>query len=142
MATPKTILITGATGKQGGATIRALLDQKHTPVKVIAVTRSKDSAGARALAARPNVSVIQGNLDDCDAIFKQAGDVWGVFSVQVPSNSDAKAEERQGKALIDAAAANGVKFFVYVDGRPFHALLLATLSRCDDSNGWTSYPWG
>lgn len=114
MSAPKrTILVTGATGKQGGSLIRSLSSDADSPFNVIAVTRDPLSHGAQRLANNPNVSVIQGNLSDPYAIFGRAGpNIWGVFSVQV--NSDA--EEAEGKGLIDAAIKNGVKYFVYSSG--------------------------
>ncbi|RAO71716.1 uncharacterized protein BHQ10_007728 [Talaromyces amestolkiae] len=120
MATTRTILVTGATGKQGSALIDALLaaDNTNTPIHIIAVTRDTTSGSAKALACRPNVSVIAGDLADPDAIFDQASTisenqgVWGVFGVQINSPF----EEQQGKALITTAAARGVGHFVYASG--------------------------
>ncbi|MCJ1404591.1 hypothetical protein MMC11_007817 [Xylographa trunciseda] len=113
MSSTKTILITGATGKQGGAVIANLLAAHSSqPIHIIAVTRSKASKSAQSLAAKPNVSLVEGDLDDCPAIFRQAGPVWGVFSVQLGTD----AEESQGKAMVDAAIANGVRHFVYTSG--------------------------
>lgn len=115
----KAILITGATGKQGGATINALIAggalNNHT---LLAVTRDATSASAKKLADK-GVVPVQGDLSDCPALFKSAKlalsglkqdtQIWGVFSVQVIG----KQEETQGKAMIDAAVANQVPFFVY-----------------------------
>ncbi|MCJ1420581.1 hypothetical protein MMC32_006939 [Xylographa parallela] len=113
MSSPRTILITGATGKQGGAVIATLLAARSSqPLHIIGVTRSKASQGAQSLAKKPNVSLVEGDLGNPTAIFQQAGPVWGVFSVQL--NTDA--EETQGKALIDAAVAHGVRHFVYTSG--------------------------
>ncbi|KAK9371516.1 uncharacterized protein V1513DRAFT_455489 [Lipomyces chichibuensis] len=120
MAT-KTVLITGATGKQGGATLSALLALPDSPFgKLLALTRNPNSEAAKALAAKSSsvVSVIRGDLDDPDAIFASAGGhgaVWGVFSVQpaIGGGANWKTEERQGKALIDAAVKYGVSHFVY-----------------------------
>ncbi|KAK9384663.1 hypothetical protein V1515DRAFT_610804 [Lipomyces mesembrius] len=120
MAT-KTALITGATGKQGGATLSALLALPDLPFeKLLALTRNPDSETAKELAAKsPSVvSVIRGDLDDPNGIFASAGGhgaVWGVFSVQQVMGGGAnwKTEERQGKALIDAAVKYGVSHFVY-----------------------------
>lgn len=106
----KTILVTGATGKQGGAVIDNLLAAgSGSSPHIIAVTRDATTSTAQKLASIPNVTVISGDLSDPDAIFQKAGAVWGVFSVQI--NSDA--EERQGKALVDAAVLHGVQHFVY-----------------------------
>ncbi|KAJ5159238.1 uncharacterized protein N7500_008889 [Penicillium coprophilum] len=115
--TMTTILITGATGKQGGAVIKSLLE-KSGPVNILAVTRDTNSTAAKNLAqSSANITLIQGNLDDPAAIFENvkrqsATPVWGVFSVQTanPRNDD---ERRQGIALIDESIKQGVRYFVY-----------------------------
>jgi len=107
------ILVTGATGKQGGALINALVaSPPKPPFHLVALTRKASAPKAQALAKIPNVSVLEGDLDDCDAIFKGQEPFHGVFGVTTPFKSEA-IEERQGKALVDAAAANGVKHFVF-----------------------------
>lgn len=85
----QSILVTGATGKQGGALVNALLGWK-ADFQILAVTRDANSASAKRLAAKSsNIVLIQGNLDDAEDIFKQAekkatgGSIWGVYSVQV-----------------------------------------------------------
>ena len=112
MSASRRILIAGATGKQGGAVLRALQKiQPNPPFSILALTRNAESTSAKRLATEPNVSVIQGDLADCPAIFKRVdGPVWAVFSVQLPW---AKTEEPQGKALVDAAVTAGVQHFVY-----------------------------
>ncbi|KAK8065677.1 transcription factor SEF1 [Apiospora hydei] len=106
MSSTQTILVTGATGKQGGALIDHLLaSPRASRFDIVAVTRDIQSSRAQKLSSR-------GDLTNPDAIFEAAGPVWGVYSVQV--NSDA--EESQGKALIDAAILHGAKHFVYSSG--------------------------
>lgn len=88
----KVILVTGATGKQGSATIDALIaDGALNTHTLIAVTRNTESGSAKRLAGR-GVQLVQGDLNDIPAIFASAkkalggGDgakIWGVFSVQV-----------------------------------------------------------
>ncbi|KAK3387385.1 hypothetical protein B0H63DRAFT_412569 [Podospora didyma] len=114
MSTPrKTILVTGATGKQGGALIQHLLLAHDTAAfNIIAVTRDIRSPRALKLGAHFNVSVVSGDMDDPETIFQKIGQVWGVYSVQVNSDD----EEAQGKALIDAAVAHDVRHFVYSSG--------------------------
>lgn len=117
---PKTILVTGATGNQGSGVIEALLaaneNDNKPPIKILAVTRDRASSRAQVLAANPNVSIIEGDLADPDAIFDQATVhgklVWGVFGVQINSPE----EETQGKALVTSAVARGVQHFVYASG--------------------------
>ncbi|CAM1500482.1 Fc.00g096440.m01.CDS01 [Cosmosporella sp. VM-42] len=109
----KTILVTGATGKQGGAVIENILASREAPsFKIVAVTRDIASSRAQKLASLPNVSVIEGDLSNTDDIFNKAGPVWGVYSVQINSN----VEEQQGKALVDAAVIHGAQHFVYSSG--------------------------
>ncbi|OJD36229.1 uncharacterized protein BKCO1_12000121 [Diplodia corticola] len=112
----KTLLITGATGKQGGAVIKALL-AADADFTILAVTRNPSSDSAKALEKQsPKIKVIKGDLNDPKAIFTAAGSpIWGVFSVQVPGGDGQtpETEEAQGKALIDAALAHGVQHFVY-----------------------------
>ncbi|KAJ4246052.1 hypothetical protein NW762_013797 [Fusarium torreyae] len=113
-ATPqKTLLMFGATGKQGGAVIESILASALvSSFHIIAVTRDVTSRKAEKLAANPNISVIEGDLADVDGVFNKAGPVWGVYSVQI--NSDV--EEQQGKSVVDAAVKHGVQHFVYSSG--------------------------
>jgi uncharacterized protein YbjT (DUF2867 family) len=109
----KTVLVTGATGKQGGALIQNLLAADDAAgLNIIAVTRNASNPRAIKLASHFNVSVVDGDLAEPEAIFQKVGEVWGVYSVQ--TNTDD--EERQGTAMVDAAVAHGVRHFVYSSG--------------------------
>ncbi|RAR14892.1 NAD(P)-binding protein [Stemphylium lycopersici] len=99
----RAVLITGATGKQGGAVIDALL-KANAPYEILALTRDASS----------RIKLVTGNLDAAESVFKKAKEatkapVWGVFSVQAVG----KSEETQGKALVNAALRNGVEHVVY-----------------------------
>jgi len=112
----RTIIVTGATGKQGGAVVRAL---KDTDFQILAVTRNATSPSAIKLASlSPNIKALQGDLDDAPALFAAArkltsNPIWGVYSVQAKPLGDPNVEIVQGKGMIDAAIANRVQFFVY-----------------------------
>ncbi|KAJ4116133.1 hypothetical protein NW768_011105 [Fusarium equiseti] len=116
----RTLLITGATGKQGGSAVAALL-AAQADFNILALTRDVSSPSAKKLAAKsPKITLLEGNLDDVDSIFANASKVttspiWGVFSVQTPAMNETGPiiEEKQGKDLIDAALKNNVKHFVY-----------------------------
>ncbi|KAF2138014.1 uncharacterized protein K452DRAFT_321388 [Aplosporella prunicola CBS 121167] len=115
----KNVLITGATGKQGGATITALLTT-GADFNIIAVTRNTSSVAAKALSqCSDKIKLLQGDLDEPHAFVDSAkstyGPIWGVFSVQLVAGHNAPpgTEEAQGKALVDASLAAGVKHFVY-----------------------------
>lgn len=116
------ILVCGVTGQQGCAVVNALLAcPPPYPYEILALTRNPTSAVAQALASKSkNITLLEGDLNDCSAIFSKAGErgtVYGVFSVQLPAfgqkNVPEDIEERQGIALIDAALEAGVQHFVY-----------------------------
>lgn len=104
----KVVLVTGATGQQGGATARHLLAQGWS---VRALTRDPNSPPAQTLG-EAGAEVVQGDLDDRTSLDRALSGVYGVYSMQTPYLG-VDAEERQGKALADAAKAAGVQHFVY-----------------------------
>jgi uncharacterized protein YbjT (DUF2867 family) len=104
------ILVTGATGNQGGAVVDALIDSGNWAVR--ALTRSPTGAPARALAAR-GVEVTAGDLADAESLRPALTGVHGVFSVQNSRTAGLAGEVRQGRTLIDVAASAGVRHLVY-----------------------------
>lgn len=104
----KTILVTGATGQQGGAVARQLLGDGF---KVRAMTRNPDSDAAGALRDL-GAEIVEGNFDDADSLQRALEGVDGAFSVQ-NLNNGIDAEEKWGIAFADAAKKAGVKHFVY-----------------------------
>lgn len=110
MSAPRSLLVTGATGKQGGALITALLSKPKQPFKIYALTRDSKSSSAQRLASK-GVTIIQGDLKDSKAVLAQVPHPWGVFSVQTPEN--VVREEALGKGLTAAAIDAGVKHLVY-----------------------------
>ena len=105
----RTILVTGATGQQGSAVLRHLLDRGFS---VRALTRDADSPRARAVADR-GAQLVQGDLDDRPSIEQAVANVWGVHSVQDFKQAGPDGEVRQGTLLADVAKAAGVRHFVY-----------------------------
>lgn len=103
------VLVTGATGHQGGATARELLALGY---KVNAMTRKVDSPAARALAAL-GASVVAGDLDDADSLRRALAGVWGVFGLQNTWEAGVEREEEQGKRLAELAREAGVQHYVY-----------------------------
>lgn len=110
MADKKLILITGATGKQGGATIRHLLGRDGFQLR--ALTRNPASDAAQGLSAQ-GVQVVQGDLDDTGSLDRALTGAWGVFGVQNTWEAGVAKEEAQGKRLVEQAKAAGVHHFVY-----------------------------
>lgn len=105
-----TILITGATGKQGGATIKHLA--KLGGFKLRAMTRKPDGDAAKALRDL-GAEVIGGDLDDAASLKNAMRDTWGVFAVQNTWEAGVEKEEEQGKRIATVAREAGVQHFVY-----------------------------
>ena len=103
------ILVTGATGKQGGAVARSLLDRGF---RVRALTRDPQRPEAQALTEQ-GAEVVQGDMEDRSAMNRGLEGAYGVFSVQNFWESGYDREVQQGKAVADAAKEAGVKHFVY-----------------------------
>ncbi len=105
----KIILVTGATGHQGGAVVRHLLKDGW---KVRGLTRDPEKPEAKELKAM-GVEVVQGDLDIPLSLEKPLEGCYGVFSVQQPWEHGPQDEINEGIILINAAQKAGVKHFVY-----------------------------
>ena len=109
MTNNQTILITGVTGKQGGAVAQAL---QSTGFRLRGLTRKPDSERAAALA-RQDVDIMKGDLDDETTLRRALTGVWGVFGVQNAAEAGVQREEEQGKRLATLAREVGVEHYVY-----------------------------
>ena len=105
----KIILVTGATGHQGGAVARHLIKDGW---KVRAISRHPEKPEAQALR-NEGIEVEYGDFEDPQSLQKAVEGCYGVFSVQQPHEYGVDAEVKQGIALIDAAKNAGIKHFVY-----------------------------
>jgi uncharacterized protein YbjT (DUF2867 family) len=99
------VLVTGATGKQGGAVSNLLIERGHA---VTAYVRSPDSSAAGALADK-GARLVVGDLADAEALGKAVADVDAVFGLSVPFGAGGKEQEvAQGTLLVDVAARHDV----------------------------------
>jgi uncharacterized protein YbjT (DUF2867 family) len=105
----KVFLVTGATGRQGGAVARHLIKRGH---RVRALTRDPNKAAARALTEM-GAEVVRGDLDDRASVERALEGAYGVFSVQNFWEAGYEREVSQGITLAEAAKAKGVKHFLY-----------------------------
>ncbi len=103
------ILVCGATGKQGGAVARSLLERGF---RVRALTRDPQKPEAQALADQ-GAEVVQGDMEDRSSMERALEGAYGVFSVQNFWETGYDGEVQQGKTVADAAKAAGVEHFVY-----------------------------
>jgi uncharacterized protein YbjT (DUF2867 family) len=102
------ILITGATGRQGGAALRALRDRGF-PIR--AMTRDPAKPAARALVGH-GVEVVAGDLQNESSLRAAMDGVHGVFAM-APFEAGMQAEIQQGKTLAGAARRSSVTHYVY-----------------------------
>jgi len=109
MADNHSILVTGATGQQGGAVARELLAHGF---KVKAMTRKPESENALALKKK-GAEIIKGDLDDPTSLEKALKGSWGVFAIQNTWEAGVEKEEEQGKRMAKIAKKAGVQHFVY-----------------------------
>src|SRR5258708_16801793 len=109
MTNDRTILITGVTGKQGGAVAQAL---QGAGFHLRGLTRKPDGERAAALA-RNGVEIIKGDLDDEVTLRRAVARAWGVFGVQNSLEGGVEREEAQGKRLATLAREAGVEHYVY-----------------------------
>src|SRR5690349_15702130 len=113
-ASPKTVLVTGATGYIGGRLVPRLLEAGHR-VKVVVRTPAK-IAGVPWL---DDVEVIHSSLDDGDALQAALAGVdvlyYLVHSMAAGAGFEAKEKTMAGTAA-RAAAAAGVDRIVYLGG--------------------------
>ncbi|WP_167510428.1 NmrA family NAD(P)-binding protein [Paenarthrobacter nitroguajacolicus] len=101
MTENKKVLVTGATGMQGGAVVQALLRGGHS---VTGFVRNPDSAPARALAQQ-GVELAIGNLEDLASLEAASAGHDAVFSVQLfgADPADLDSEQRQARNIATAA---------------------------------------
>lgn len=124
------VLVVGATGKQGGAVVKALLalPARQPPLRILALTRDKTTARAKALeeAHKGVLELVQGDAATPKPIFEAIpkGSVNALFSVTTPGKIP---EEQQAIPLIDTAVEHGVSHIVF-----------SSVERGGDERSWTN----
>ncbi len=103
------ILVCGATGNQGGAVARSLLDRGF---RVRALTRNSQKSEAQALA-EGGAEVVQGDMEDRSDMKRVLEGVYGIFSVQNFWETGYEREVQQGKTVANAIKEAGVQHCVY-----------------------------
>jgi uncharacterized protein YbjT (DUF2867 family) len=107
----RTVLVTGATGQQGGAIARLLNKRGHT---VSALTRNPDSAASAALR-NLGIEIIKGNFDDADSVENAARGTDAAFIMATPFKDGGNVERETNEAIkaIGAVQKAEVKHLVY-----------------------------
>ena len=128
--TTRDILVVGATGQQGSAVISALAERLNKsdgpghPIRILALTRSKSSSKAQALAAKfTALELVEGDVRNPEPIFEEYPRIASIFLVTVPPD-----EIAQASPLINTATQPGR----YVDH-----ILFTSVDRGGESVSWT-----
>ncbi|KAK1718545.1 hypothetical protein BDP67DRAFT_505781 [Colletotrichum lupini] len=133
-----TILIVGATGQTGSATIAALASTPNPP-QILALTRSPSSPKSQALLklftdrqssvssstitpTSSPITLIQGTPENPTPIFASHPDISALYLVTVPPG-----DEAQAIPLIDAAIAHKIPHIVF-----------SSVDRGGDERSWTN----
>ena len=109
MSEKRTVLVAGATGKQGGAVVDALLARGH---HARALTRRPGSDTAKALIAQ-GVEVFSGDLEDAASVVAAATGADAAFLMGNFYEIGEEGEVRQGIAAANAIKAAGVGHLIY-----------------------------
>jgi uncharacterized protein YbjT (DUF2867 family) len=105
----RTILVTGATGHQGGSVLKHLMTHGWD---LRAMTRDASSPAAQKLA-NMGVEVVQADYNDRDSLDRAVKGAYGVYCVTTPQHEEFETETAHGMAMADAAQAAGVEHFVF-----------------------------
>jgi uncharacterized protein YbjT (DUF2867 family) len=111
----KIIVVCGATGQQGGATVEALMKKKF--LDVVALSRDPESERSKALKGK-GITVVKADLLDKESLVRAFRNAKMVFGVTQPFSRDYRKsnpeeEVEQGRNIVDACIQAGVEFLVH-----------------------------
>jgi uncharacterized protein YbjT (DUF2867 family) len=109
MSEKKRILVTGATGAQGGSVADFLLKSGNYSVRVL----TRDASSEKAMNLKDKgAEVVEGTMDDVNSLIEAMKDCYGVFGVTSFWEHFQK-EYDHGKNLIDAVSKSNIEHFVF-----------------------------
>ncbi len=112
----KLVLITGATGQQGGGTARELIAKGW---KIRAMTRHPEGEKAAALK-KLGAEVVAGDLNDAASVERALKGAWGALAVQNTWEAGVEGEEEQGLRFAELARKAGIQHLVYASVASAH----------------------
>ncbi|MBJ6164254.1 NmrA/HSCARG family protein [Staphylococcus aureus] len=105
----KDILVIGATGKQGNAVVKQLLEDGWY---VSALTRNKNNRKLSDIG-HPHLSIVEGDLSDNVSLQSAMKGKYGLYSIQPIVKDDVSEELRQGMKIIEIAEQENIQHIVY-----------------------------
>ena len=113
MAERKVIVVTGATGAQGGGLARAILAEPEAGFTVRALTRDADSEAARALAAA-GAEIVSADLDDPASLERAFEGAYGAYCVTFFwAHFSPDKEQAQARSMAQAAKSAGLRHVIW-----------------------------
>ena len=111
VANKRKILVTGATGQQGGALARLLLQKKY---EVYALIRSTKSESPKAQNLRnQGAKLVEADLDKPDSLEQATNGIDSVFLMGTWVEVGTEGETRRGKMMVDIAKEKKIEHIVY-----------------------------
>jgi uncharacterized protein YbjT (DUF2867 family) len=111
VANKRKILVTGATGQQGGTLARLLLQKKH---EVYALIRNTEPESPKAQNLRNlGAKLIKGDLDNPESLEQATNGVDSVFLMGTWVEVGTEGETRRGKMMVDIAKEKKIEHLVY-----------------------------
>lgn len=111
VANKRKILVTGATGQQGGALARLLLQKEH---EVYALIRSTKSESPKAQNLRnQGAKLVEADLDKPDSLEQATNGIDSVFLMGTWVEVGTEGEIRRGKMMVDIAKEKKIEHIVY-----------------------------
>jgi uncharacterized protein YbjT (DUF2867 family) len=105
----KTIVVVGATGRQGGQVARHLLSQGW---RVRGLTRNPESKKAEALKAL-GAEMVKADLNDKESLESAFANAYGLYDIQIPVSGKIEVEIGQGRNAAEAAKKTDIRHVVY-----------------------------
>ncbi len=109
MSENETVLVIGATGKQGGAAAKALANKGF---RVKAVTRNSNSPAAQELK-NIGTDIVTGDLTNKASLVSAMKGIDVIYAMTTPFQNGHEAEVTQGTNIVDAAKSVGVSHVVF-----------------------------
>ncbi|KAF9453260.1 NmrA family protein [Macrolepiota fuliginosa MF-IS2] len=106
------IVVTGATGQQGGSVVDFLLKEPAGAFRVRGMTRNPESSAALALIAR-GVEIVKADLSSLEETTKAFQGAWGIYGVTQFYEHGYDVEQLHGKNIVEASRQVGAKHIVW-----------------------------
>ncbi|CAF2821523.1 unnamed protein product [Rotaria sp. Silwood2] len=104
------IVVVGATGRQGGSVIDALINSNKWTIR--GLSRNITSEDSQKLIAK-GVEMVSCNIDSLDECLEAFKESYGVFAMTNFWECGATKEYEQGMNMVNAARQQGVKHFIW-----------------------------